>query len=475
MMVGVLASACAISTPQSQLGKDTPTSSLVFDGVTVVDVEHGTLLPAYRVVVVGNRIATMGGTGTVQIPAGARVIDARGKYLMPGLWDMHTHSYHYADLSYPLFLANGVTGIRDANSDVPLDTLVQWRKEIIAGTRIGPPRQILVGPALFDADHPVCHPAELRSVLCFHVADAPRIVDSLKAAGADMLKMYGLGRKIYFAVLDEARRQGIPVGGHLDFAVPGGLVVSMTGDNAPGALEASDSGVRIIDHVNSSAELSAICIGTFGNVTDSVRCRQLAEHFRRNNTWWVPTLNIRGQGGTYTARSDSIFTRADADVVKFWSTHVLPAGGQVELPTEQNPQFPSTGSGLLSLAQRVGLPILAGTDVSGTNLHSSIPGFSLHRELQLMVAEGLTPLHALQAATLNPATMLHGTDSLGTIVPGKLADLVLLDANPLENIDNTMAIRAVVANGRYYPRATLDTLLAQAKVRDTLWTLHLHP
>src|SRR5881394_3312528 len=126
--------------------------SLIFDGVTVVDVEQGKLVPDQRVVIAGNRIQTVGGAGAVKVPVGAQVVDAKGKYLIPGLWDMHVHPRNEApSVYYPLFLANGVTGIRDAGSDVPIGTLLQWRKEILAGTQVGPPRQILSGnPLIFD-------------------------------------------------------------------------------------------------------------------------------------------------------------------------------------------------------------------------------------------------------------------------------------------------------------------------------------
>ena len=112
-------------------------SSLVFDGVTVVDVVQGTLVPDQRVVIGGNRIQAVGPRGSVSVPKNARVVAARGKYLIPGLWDMHTHSHRSIGIFYPLFLANGVTGIRDASSKVPLDTIRHWWGEILAGTRLG--------------------------------------------------------------------------------------------------------------------------------------------------------------------------------------------------------------------------------------------------------------------------------------------------------------------------------------------------
>src|SRR5689334_10176574 len=173
------------------------TASLVFEGVTVIDVEQGKHLADQRVVVTGNRIAAVGDAMAVKVPEGARVVDAKGKYLIPGLWDMHTHSRYLTDVFYPLFLANGVTGIRDAWSEIPLDTLLRWRREILAGTRVGPPRQLLVGRALSDDDS----------------AAAQYGVDSLKAAGADMIKTY----PFTYSLAAAARHAGMLFGGHLDF------------------------------------------------------------------------------------------------------------------------------------------------------------------------------------------------------------------------------------------------------------------
>lgn len=121
-------------------------AALVFDNVTVIDVEHGTRIPHRRVVIIGDHIRAIGIADSVPVPSGAHVVNANGKYLIPGLWDMHTHSRTATAIFYPLFLANGVTGIRDAWSEIPLDTLNRWRREILAERRVGPPRQILSGP-----------------------------------------------------------------------------------------------------------------------------------------------------------------------------------------------------------------------------------------------------------------------------------------------------------------------------------------
>jgi len=451
---------------------------LVFDGVTVIDVQWGRRLPAQRVVIVGNRIQAVGNARGVQVPAGARVVDARGKYLIPGLWDMHTHLVRPADsdLFHPLFIANGVTGIRDAWSVTYIDTLLLWRREILAGTRVGPPRQLISGVALDEAGNKPCRRKQGTGHLCVtDPADARHVVDSLKAVGADMIKTYELERTMYFAIAAEARRVGIPFGGHLN---PGVAT----------AIEASDSGARILDHVNTAGDLNGICWATKAKMgrASVAQCRPVAERFRRNNTWWVPTLvshwvdhDVKiGLGGPAT---HGIISRFNALGHTFWSEAVLTRDwlrDTASVASHARPSRPGTSAdseanmnvdgGFLRIVQQVQLPILAGTDVhSYPDEREKEPpgGFALHMELALMVAMGLTPLEALQAATLNPAKFLHATDSLGTVASGKLADLVLLDADPLADITNTTMISAVVANGRYFDRTALDKLVADAQAK----------
>ena len=447
------------STAVADRGLERP---LVFDGVTVIDVQNGHRLTAQRVVIIGNRIQTIGSVQTVPMPAGGRVIDARGKFLIPGLWDMHVHPDADTALFYKLFIANGVTGIRNAGSAVPIATMRLWQREILAGTRVGPPRQLLAGPAIDGPDGQTpCTNGPGESHFCVADSAAARhLVDSLKGAGADFIKTYALKRDLYFVIAAEARRVGIPFGGHLY-------------RSAATAIEASDSGVGILDHTTMAGDLYARCLvnRTTKHPSASVAlCQPVAEHFQHNGTWWVPTLLIEqiaeeSQGmdhlpGKPQMRAATQALRArlvQADSL-FWHGEAVPRNwlsGTVS-------GAPADSGGILRLAHRVGLPILAGTDVNTDSYNRELPpGLTLHTELAVYVAEGLTPLEALQTATLNPARYLHGTDSLGTVAAGKLADLVLLDADPLVDITNTTLIRAVVANGRYFDRPMLDRLLAQ--------------
>jgi hypothetical protein len=308
---------------------------------------------------------------------------------------------------------------------------------------VGPPRQLLTGAPISEfAGHPVVAPSE------FSVEEVKRVIDSLRAAGANFIKLYPFEYRGAAA----ARQLGIQFGGHVH------------GEHT--AQEASDSGMSIIDHLNSSGGLDTLCGGDVGNMA---QCQSIADVFKRNGTWWTPTLVIHARHDQFADRlalSVPVFERLANLVQAFWAGSSLPhQGGWLRDSVRnkslhvQHTNSAADSAGFLRFAQRVGLPILAATDNGSPDVMKILPGFSLHTELAMLVAEGLTPLSALQSATLNPAKLIHGTDSLGTVAPGKLADLVLLDANPLTDITNTTMIRAVVANGRYFDRAALDRLM----------------
>jgi imidazolonepropionase-like amidohydrolase len=369
------------------------TAPLAFQGVAVVDVQGGRLLLDQTVVVTGNRIQTLGSTRDVRLPRAARVVDGRGKYLIPGLWDMHAHVWATPQISYPLFVATGVTGVREMSQSFPIDSMLQWRREIVAGKRVGP-RVIGTGGFLYGR----ARPGAPLSILVTTPDEARRAVDSLKAAGADFIKFRDyLPRDAYFAMAAEARRLGLAFAGHTQ-----GPRITV--------IEASDSGQRSIEHINDFPP----CHDDGEVKLDE--CAAVAAAFARNGTWFTPTLTI------FDARM-----RAAAKPV-------------------------------MELMHRAGVAFLAGSDVLPPKARA---GFSLHDELVCFVEAGLTPAEALRTATLNPAKYFSATDSLGTVAPGRLGDLVLLDADPLADIRNTLKIRAVLVNGRYFDRAALDTLITR--------------
>jgi imidazolonepropionase-like amidohydrolase len=444
--------------------QETPAGQrLVLTGVTVVDVREGRLLPDRTVVVVGDRIVAVGAGDPTPVPAGARVVDARGGYLIPGLWDMHVHSAVAATREFPLYLALGITGVRNmhATPDTALALVRALRTQVAAGTLLGP--RFLANGAVVDGPEP----AQPGSVAVGTAAAARSAVDSLVAGGADFIKVYvRLPRDAYFGVAAQAKALGIPFVGHVPIAIR--------------AEEAADAGQRSIEHTH---ELDWSC-STHG---DSIRAAFLADPtpdrttyrraraaltatwdgphcaaaitaLKRNATWFVPTLVVAWAplAGDTVLGDSAAAAVVPVALVERWRS------GERALPTEARGVAESglrSGLALVQLLHAAGVPLLAGTDVGNPFV---VPGYSLHTELALLVRAGLSPLAALQAATLNPARFLAATDSLGTVEPGRLADLVLLDGDPLADIRNTTRIRAVITNGRYLDRSTLDALLAEA-------------
>jgi hypothetical protein len=473
----LLLSACALTNP--------PTVAI--RNVIVVDVINESLRPAHTVLVAGKRILAVGRADEVRIPDGADVIDATGGYLIPGLWDMHVHSVENvavdmgersvaaADWHFPLFLAHGVTGVRNMNDgtgDVTLELTTSVRRKLAEGDLRGPPRFLSAGPSI-DGDPPLgSNPVVVRTA-----AEARAVVEQLVSNGADLVKVYeNLSREAYFAIMDEARRRGIPVDGHLPFRVT--------------PEEAANAGQRTVEHpdalaagCSSAAEAErkrfASVLANYDSLPDGEKflamfrhvralydsrdpgaCASAIEAYRRNGV--AVTTDLVAYHHVVHAEqvlSDRARMRLVPQAIRRNWENSLGSEAFREFQSILRPIVPLELENV-RLANEAGVLLLAATDV-GVPLQ--VPGISLHVELERLVEAGLSPLKALQTATLNPARVLKMADSLGSIEPGKLADLVLLDANPLEDIHNTQKIRAVVADGRLYRRADLDRLLAEVE------------
>jgi imidazolonepropionase-like amidohydrolase len=445
--------ACAGALAAAQAGD----SALAFTHAVVIDATGAPAQSDMTVLVEDGRIVALGKSGDLAPPKNATVVNATGKYLIPGLWDMHVHTV-FGDwlprnekITLPLFVANGITGVRDMGGD--LDVLKQWRADIAAGRLLGP-KMIIAGPML---DGPI--PRFPSSAPVANAAGARKVVDDLEAQGVDFIKIQSLiPRDGYFAAADEAKKVGLIFVGHVPDAVR--------------ASEASNAGQKSIEHFTgvfegcSTIEDQLIkgpkTLGQNVKTFDAGRARELIALMAKNRTWQVPTLVWeRGQWlvddidlshdpltkyapAAWTQHTWPMFVK---DIMKDMDTDPLPVRKRfVQMELE------------MTLAMfRAGVPFMAGTDTAA-GVHV-FPGFSLHQELALFVQAGLTPMQALQTATRNPAEFMGRLADLGTVEKGKIADLVLLDANPLEDIGNTRRIRAVVLAGRYFSRADLDRML----------------
>jgi len=447
------------------------TKPLILTHVTVIDVTGSPAKPDMSVVIRNHRIAAMGRTSAVVPPKDSEIVDATGKFLIPGLWDMHVHTGR-RDIFLPLYIANGVTGVRDMGGDIEdpsgeLSSLsgryVQlslWSEAIENGSLLGP-RLVIAGFLIDGFKWP-------GNIAATNAEEGRQAVDVLKKTGVDFVKVKSfLSKDTFLAIAAEARRQHIVLAGHVPDAVR--------------VAEASDAGQKSIEHLTGVAlGCSAIERTLMDEKAQAFAARDRARYasvepraaetfnattakalfskFVTNGTWQVPTLvelrrNAIGEVGTGgdSAQNDPRWAYLPASLRDWWSKSRnarAPIGGQELFASE------------LSLTQKMhksGVMFLAGTDTPNPSI---LPGFALHDELKLLVTAGFSPMEALQSATLNPARYLGREPDMGTIETGKLADLVLLDANPLDDISNTQKIRAVIVNGRYLNRDTLDAMLA---------------
>lgn len=429
---------------------------LVLTHVTIIDATGAPAVPDMTIVITGDRITEIGKTDTVVIPEEAHVVDAAGKYLIPGLWDMHVHILRKerVEAYFPLLIANGITGVRDMGSPLEeLENIKEWRIQIEAGTLLGP--RLAAGP-IVDGPEPMFPET---SIAASNEVEGRRVVHSLRSQGADFVKVYSLlPRDTYFAIADEAQRQGIPFAGHVPDAIS--------------AVEASDAGQKSIEHLSgirlacSSSEdqlrkglilaraksdpsllyraLSQIAT-TGAQTYSNEKAEALFARFVKNATWQVPTLTVAW------AVASIKMDRADNRRLQKGAT----AESLASTKAEGLKAFE-----LVAAMRTAGVGFMAGTDAPNPWV---VPGPSLHEELSLLVISGFTTMEALQAATYNPAKYLGVSDSLGTIEQGKIADLVLLDANPLDRISNTRRIAAVVIRGKLISKGELKALESKAE------------
>jgi hypothetical protein len=420
---------------------DDITTMLAFTNVTVIDVEEGAAKPGMSVIVTGENITAVGTIDEVEVPDESIIIDGTGKYLIPGLWDMHVHHFRSPDglvSELARHVAKGVLGVRDLG--IPMDSISRFQ-EFADSPSIPAPRVWFSGPFL---EEPNVYSSYSGRISVTDSATARQAVEILAAEGATSIKVHDLlTPETYTAIARAANSAGLSVVGHIP--------VTMTTD------QVIDAHQHSIEHLGQHNGLLASCSANNGIdrrtsarlLTDSLYyqfffdsdylapvlagfdadlCADLARRLAEAGVWQVPTLVLWrnwSEGLPWVTSGDEVYLRKSLTIA-FQITSIL---------------------------NDEGVPMMAGTDNVGT----------VHDELELLVEAGLTPLQALRSATINPARFLGREDVFGTVEAGKLADLVLLDTNPLEDISNTKKIRAVVANGRYFDRAVLDRMLTEAE------------
>lgn len=410
----------------------------------------------------------------IKVKKGADKIDGTGKFLIPGLWDMHVH-VSAPEVVFPLLLANGITGVREMFSGVPIRTIRDWT--LRANTpRIYAPG-FIDGPMMLNNGPPppgafaVANPDQARYA-----------VHALAATGVDFLKVYNsIPRDAYFAIAQEARAIGLPFAGHVPEAVSTGEasdagqlseehLINVLLDCSTNAdeLRAARVATMISDKITGEARLRALAFPDPAGLFDTYspeKAAALFAKFAANGTWHTPTLVVLA---SFARSRDDEFAHDPRRrfLPKQWTDSWDP---RVTLYLRDlGPEdYDALHRRVLALLERykklvgdmrkAGVEFLAGTDTSAWI--PVLPGFSLHEELALLVEAGLTPMEALQSATRNPARYFNKLGEMGTVEVKKAADLVLLNANPLDDIHNTQKIDAVIMRGRYYSRKELNAML----------------
>ena len=373
----------------------------VITDVTVVDVGAGQSRPGRTVVIRGSRIESVAAAGESAPPRGGAVIDGTGKYLMPGLWDMHVHVAG-DERALEAMLAFGITGVRDMGGD--FTHLAEARRRIEQGQLDGP-RLVLAGPILRGPKSPD-DASDADSWVVRTPSEARAAVESLSTLGVDFVKVHeDLPREAFLAIAEAARAKGMSFVGH----VPAGV----------SPLEASDAGELSIEHLEWVPDA---CLTLFHGAPDAAcsppALASLLQGMAANRTWLDPTI------GSF----------------RYWAA-------------AQWPQIKDGFRGVAGEIRRAGVPVLAGTDWSPSmESRGAVPGGGLHDELELLVDAGFSSAEALRSSTSNAARFLGLSKTLGSVEVGKTADLLLLDADPLQDIRNTRRIARVIREGRVRQR-----------------------
>jgi imidazolonepropionase-like amidohydrolase len=439
--------------------------TLVIEDGAIVDTRNGAVLEHRTILVEDDRITRVAHAGEISTPSNAEVVTARGLWVLPGLIDMHVHGSSRADVPLALYVANGVTSIRDLGG--PLAPLQLLRNELEAGKRLGP-RLYFVGPILDGA--PPAAPS--ISIIVDTAARAASTVDFLIDQGVDAIKVYnGISAPVLQAIVERARHRSVPVVGHVPRAITASQAVELGMSMIEhSAIRAADLAAwnaltqDEVDRIRNSQSVTAREAMVWRHVDLTTReVAALIERFATARIFLDPTLSVD--------EFDSLFLYPDQAAHpnnRFLKRSFV---NETLGPDHQTFKVPDELKGLartgvekrrrfIGMCHRGGVSIVAGTD--GPGIGTLAPGFGLHRELELLVAAGLTPMDALRAATLNAAAALGQEENLGVVEAGKLADIVLVRADPRVNIGNASRVEAVVLRGQLFDRNDLDAMLDEA-------------
>jgi hypothetical protein len=456
--------------------------------VNLIDVEQGGIVEHQDIQVRQGMVTAITATSSSKSPTGLLEIDAGGKYALPGLWDMHSHSSSLAEqYLHPLFLANGVTGLREmwGCMDQPDSYLAcqpqrqAWNAQLHSGT-VHSPRFVLQGSFQINGGNevPAGYPEFFKART---PQEARQLVDYYADSGVDFLKTYSeISPSAYLALAAAARQRNVALAGHRPFAIS--------------LQQAMDAGQRSIEHprlfllecyrhaAEFRAQADILAAYTMElrqrlvSEQDQLRCGELMAAMAQSNTAWVPTLQVLRM----SARADDPQFRADPRLQYIpwiigqgmWAGDANRAAARAQTGPyrDADKDMYHMAQTHVAQAQAAGVEILLGTDAGDTYV---FPGFSVHDELEEFVSAGISPAAALKIATLGAAQFAGVEQRYGSIAVGKVADILLLESNPLVDINATRDIHGLLFNGQYFNRQALDQWLDFAAAQASSMQLNL--
>ncbi len=401
---------------------------IVITDVTVIDVITGAHRTNVTVLIRNGRIEAI--APRISVPGEATRLDGKGKFLIPGLWDMHSHHQGTGVDALDLFVAKGIVGTRDMGGDA--DFILPLRERVKSGAILGP-EIVASGPILDNA--PPDFPYRRRVT---NAAEARQAVADLKRLGVDFIKVHDhTPREVFFAIAGEAPKVGLTFAGH----VPMDITVE----------EAADSGMKSIEHL-ANYRVFGDCSN--GDTYSLEQCAPLFDRLAAKGVWETPTME-------FFQTIPAVFSGAPLPHAEYASDSLLKL-------TSDNVRVSHVSARTLDkarLANQMSLQAIHDLYVHGNRFLAGcdgmVPGFCLHDELEWLTKAGFTPLQSLQTATINPARFLGREESEGTIEIGKRANLVLLEADPTLNIRNTDEIAAVIIRGRLLMKPTIDRIVSR--------------
>jgi imidazolonepropionase-like amidohydrolase len=417
-----------------------PTGALVFRNANLFDAERARMIPHTTVVISGNRIQSVGPDQTTSIPAGAQVVDAAGKALLPGLWDMHVHVSPGTDGI--LHVAAGVTTARDMGNDTT--NVLNLQKKFGDGSLIGP-RLVLAG--LIDAPGPYQVPT---GVLASTEAEVRHAVNRYADMGFEQIKVYSsMKPELVPIIIAEAHRRGLRVSGHVPAFMTAEQVVRLGFDEVQHVNFVMLNFMDSVKDTRSMSRFTAVAKDGADLDFSSARVKSFFALLKERHTVIDPTVGtfedmFVGRAGQMSPSLGMVADRFPSQVRRGLFSGGLP------VPAGMDQRYKDSYAAMVRMVgelYRAGIPIVAGTD--------AMPGFGLHRELELWVRAGIPPAEVLRRATLGAAQVMRHDDTRGSIAPSKLADVILVDGDPATNITDIRKVELVVKDGVIYRSAEL--------------------